>query len=85
MSQLSIIIIAGILILYVHQVWLNKSKPITGIYFYMQLISSVALLFLIWLNNEQAMIEYKILLTVMAVISLIQCLLSYKKQRKTTR
>lgn len=79
----SFYIIAAIFIVYAYQVLFNKTKPITGIYFYTQLFASIGLICLVWFNREpQTKIEYPILLTFFAAISITQCFLAYKKQRK---
>lgn len=79
---LAFYIIAAMLIIYAGQVVLNKSKPVSGFYFYMQLFSSIALLCLVWSNTDpETKVEYRILLTAVAGTSILQCYLSYKKRK----
>lgn len=78
MNQLTLIIFFGLGLVYLVQVWRNRAKPMTTFQFYFQLIGAIALINLAWLGGGDGRMEYKIGLTIVALISIFQSILSGK-------
>jgi len=66
------------------QFFVRKIQPINRSTFYIFLVLGLLLLALVWLTEFKGENQYRILLTVMALLTIIHSYLSYKKSRKTT-
>jgi hypothetical protein len=72
-------------LLSVYQQFKKPSKPVTSLSFYVQLFAGFGILALVWLGDDAGRIEYKIVLTVLAAVTLIRCLASYRKWKIGTQ
>ena len=81
MSQLTIvIIIAVITIVGFHILYLKKKKAVSGTEFAVSLIATILLFSLVWFSSsKEGKIEYKILITIVGVSSMITKYISYRK------
>jgi len=80
MSLLTIIIAAAIIVIVSHILYLKKTRPVSLTEFTVNLIATILLICFVWtLSPKEAKIEYKVLLTIVGVASMITRYISYKR------